>query len=170
MSEPVATMNAEALFTFIEADLRPYVEGFLKGHLSIAKDPFEVTELLGEGPGRFRVILAWDGEEIVGESGSRSGIVAHRIRAVVSHNRGLSVLKGENIAIKRGNDRSLMALTTLVRDRLRTLTLPAPATSRVLEYQGSDPVSVDADGKVAKLDAFETRWRVYAAMTKAVMR
>ena len=81
MSAPLA-LTAEDLLKQIHAHLTPFVEVAQKGYLSIARDPLEITELLGEAPGRFRAILNWAGEKTTGDH--RSGIVTHEFTIVVS--------------------------------------------------------------------------------------
>ena len=152
------------LFALIEGDLRPWVEQEKNGRLSIAADPFEVQELLGEAPGRFRVILAWDGDESIGHH--RTGVVAHKLRVIVSHNRGLAVLKGSNLSASRANDAPLMRLATEVRDRVRTINLPNIESGRQLQYLGCEPMSIETEGRGFQLDAYQLTFRLPAAITR----
>jgi hypothetical protein len=156
------------LFALIEGDLRPWVETEKNGRLSIAKDPFEVQELLGEAPGRFRVILAWDGEKSIGHH--QTGVVAHELRVIVSHNRGLAAIKGSNLSAGRAGDVPLMKLATDVRDRLRTINLPNNQTSRQLQYLGCEPVSIESEGRSFQLDAYQLTFRLPAAITRLSSR
>lgn len=159
-------LNNKELFAKIVADLKPYVTATLYGFLSVARDPFEVIELLGEAPGRFRVILAWDGEDQAGIS-ARSGVVNHKFRIVVSHNRGLSILRGENRTVARGEDKPLMELANLVRDRARSIALPNNETGRVLEYKGCEPIRAEFEGgRAGMLDAYELKFELKAAITR----
>jgi len=166
MPDPAPALNAKDLFALLVADLAPYVKDTLHGLFSVARDPFEVIELLGEAPGRFRVILSWEGEEPVGTR-PQSGIVRHRLKAVVSHNRGLSILRGENRTVARGEDAPLMELAQLVRDRLRSALLPEGDTAHQLEYAGTEPIRAETtQGLAAQLDAFEINFRLLAALTR----
>jgi hypothetical protein len=157
-----ATLNQVDLFNLIKGDLAPYL-ATLGGLLSIARDPWEVQELLAEAPGRFRVILAWDGEDTLGDH--RSGIVAHKFKAIVSHNRGLALIKGTNLSLNRATDAPLMTLANQVRDRMRTMAFQNNPTSILLQYQGADLVKVDTQTQSLQLDAYELRWRFPAAIT-----
>lgn len=163
---PDPALNAKDLFALLVADLRPYVTDTLMGIFSVARDPFEVIELLGEAPGRFRVIFSWEGEESIGTR-PQSGVVKHRFKVVVSHNRGLSILRGENRTVARGEDKPLMELAQLVRDRLRSALLPDGATGIQLEYGGCEPIRAETtQGLAAQLDAFELTFRLVAALTR----
>lgn len=166
MPAPAAALNAHHLFALLVADLEEYVVDALHGIFSVARDPFEVIELLGEAPGKFRVILAWEGEESIGTR-PQSGIVKHRFKVVVSHNRGLSILRGENRTVARGDDPPLMELAQLVRDHLRSALLPDGETGIQLEYAGCDPIRAETtQGLAAQLDAFELTFRLPAALTR----
>jgi hypothetical protein len=93
--------------------------------------------------------------------------VKHKLKAVVSHNRGLSILRGENRTVTRGEDKPLMELAQLVRDRLRTALLPNGETGRALEYRGCSPIRAEtAQGLAAQLDAYELTFELVAALTR----
>lgn len=159
-------LNAKDLFALLRADLEPYVQDTLRGIFSVARDPFEVIELLGEAPGRFRVILAWEGEEPLGELAT-SGIAAHTFKVVVSHNRGLSILRGENRSGGTRDERPLLELAQLVRDRLRSAVMPNQDTGRRLQYRGCSPVRAEVEGAaLTQLDAYELRFTLPAALTR----
>lgn len=166
MAAPAAALNAEELFALIKGDLKPYVEGTLSGIFSEARDPFEVIELLGEAPGRFRVILAWDGENPAAGTLPISGIGTHKLKVVVSHNRGLSILRGVSLHAAEAGRPSLMTLTRQVRDRLRTLLFSPSDTSRRLAYQGATPIRAEIEGKATQLDAYELNFELTAALTR----
>lgn len=144
---------------FFEA-LEPFVVTASSGHLSVARDPVEVLELLGQAPGSFRVILAWWGEKPTGSK--YSGIVEHEIHVIVSQNRGLPLLKGANLFLSAANpgDPTLTNLVGQVRDLLRGLEFPDKITEKVLTYAGCDPVAVDGTA----IDAYTLVFRLIAAL------
>lgn len=146
------------IFALLKDALRPFVETTKKGVFSTAGDQLEVLQLLGESPGRFRVILAWEGEETIGQHSS--GIVQHEIHVIVSHNRGLSILRGENLSVRRADDPSLMALTNEVRDLVRSLVLPNLRTSKLFEYGGAKAVVVEG----TPIDAYRLTFAIKAAI------
>lgn len=151
-------MTTETLYNFIASDLKAFTER-MNGIFSRAADPFEVIELLGESPGKFRVILMWAGEEPAGES-RRSGIVESKFTITVSNNRGLPLMKGANLSLPRGTTTPLMGRVAAVRDHLRVMTLPVEVTSGQLEYLGATPVKYEG----APLDAYELNFNTYAAL------
>lgn len=50
-------MTTAEILTTLRDTLRQYAAAY-RGHVSIARDPFHVLELLGETPASFRVIVA----------------------------------------------------------------------------------------------------------------
>lgn len=157
----IIVLNQIDLFGLIKTDLQAIGGGIL---VSIARDPWEVQELLAEAPGRFRVIMCWDGEDTIDDH--RTGLVAHKFRFIVSQNRGLPVIKGLNLSVGRAGDPALMTLANTVRDRLRTISFPDNKTSILLQYQGSDLVKVETGGMSLNLDAYELRFRFPAAINR----
>ncbi len=145
------------IFDAIQADLQPFMAA-QKGLISIAKDPYEVLELLGYQPGTLRVIIAWDGEEAIGHESS--GIAKQLISVLVSRNRGLSVLKGDSLSASGGAWESLTKLTGQVRDRLRRLRFPEASTSEQLAFEGTETVVVEN----YPLDAFRIKFSLKIAL------
>lgn len=156
-------LAAEDLMKQIHEHLVPFVETASKGYLSIARDPLEIIEQLGQAPGRFRCILHWAGEAPAPDTHKDSGIVTHTFQIIVSHNRGLSIVKGANLFLARGNDKPLMTLCGDVRDLLRTLRFPKDVTSVTLAYAGTEPVAVDG----TQIDAYTQTWQLTAALPSA---
>ncbi len=157
-------LQTHELFKLIADDLTAFAPA-VKGVFSRARDPFEVIELLGESPGKFRVILLWTGEDIAGDS-RRSGVVETKFSVTVSHNRGLGIVQGGNLTVGRGTEPPLQELLGLVRERLRSLVLPDVTTARLLEYIGCEPVKYEG----APLDAYELRFATFAALPFAEPR
>lgn len=130
--------------------------------VSIASDPFEVYEILAEGPARVRVILHWVGDK--DDSGEKFdlGIVRNAIEVIISHNRGLQIRPGDSLL--RGTDTrpSLVALLSSLRSRVRSLILPEDdATTRSFEYRGTDPV-VTPEG--LRLDAYRLHFEIWGSL------
>lgn len=155
-------LAAEDLMQRIYEHLTPFVQTAEKGFLSIARDPLEIIEQLGQAPGRFRVILNWAGEKPVEGTHRDTGVVVHEFNVVVSHNRGLGIIKGGNLFLARGDDKPLITLCGNVRDLLRSLRFPARVTDEILTYAGTDPVAVDG----TQIDAFNQTWRLTAALPR----
>ena len=160
--EPRDALSAQDLLKRLYTELWPFVEVHAKGHLSIARDPYEVIELLGQAPGSFRVILNWTGEHLAPDTNRDTGVVVHEFQVTVSHNRGLSIISGASAFIpdRPGEDKTLVALTVIVRDKLRGLRFPGGVTDEVLTYVGTEPVAVDK----TPLDAFTQTWTLMAIL------
>lgn len=152
--------NADEIFNAIADELEPFAKSN-GGVFSRAEDPFQLIELLGQGPGMFRVILNDDGDEQAGDS-PRSGIVRIRYKITVSHNRGLPVTLGQAVARPVGNTPSLLARVTLIRDFVRQLTFPDGATSGRLDYGGREVVRVED----LPMDAYALNFSILAALPR----
>ncbi|MGC3991693.1 MAG: hypothetical protein QM796_18780 [Chthoniobacteraceae bacterium] len=148
--------NQIDIFTMVKTQLAALVQQ-QKGVLSIATNPGEVMELLGEAPGRFRVILNWTGEHTQGDY--RSGIVKHTLQVIVSQNRGLAAIKGANLSVTRAGDPPLMTLANQVRDSLRALVLP-DQTSKLLHYLHTEPTHHEHH----PLDAYTQTYAIFSAI------
>lgn len=156
-------LSAEQLSLIIFEALKPYVEISQKGRLSVARDPLDIIELLGEGPGTFRVIIAWSGEKPQGNK--YSGIVEHEWRVVVSANRGLPLLTGSNLFLPRSTTTgpTLIEWHSRVRDILRQLQFPDRITEKVLTYAGAEPDAINGQ----LIDSYTQTWRLIAALPPA---
>jgi hypothetical protein len=155
-------LTIEELMQRIYGALKPFVEEHARGHLSIARDPYEMLELLGQAPGSFHCMLLWTGDKAFGDR--YSGIVNHEFHVTVSHNRGLSLLRGESMYlgnVPRGHDdKPLVALLAIVRDKLWAMEFPDRVTDRKLIYVGTDPVVIDN----TPIDAFTMTWTLRAVL------
>lgn len=154
-------MNDEALFASIADQLEPAVAS-LGGVFSRAQDPFQVMELLGQGPGMRRVILHDDGEDKAGDR-DPCAVALHRYKVTVSGNRGMFGLLGQSVTLGDAKTSSLLAFVSAVRDALRGFTFPPGLTSERLFYQGRNTVSYEG----ARLDAYELSFTLFAALPAA---
>ena len=157
MSTAAQPLNDEQLFAVIADQLAPAVAA-LQGKFSIAQDPFEVMELLGQGPGTFRVILHDDGEDRAGDS-TFAAMTLHRYKVTVSTNRGLPLILGQPVVKGDASTPSLLARTNAVRDAMRAFEIPN-CTWKRLSYQGRATVTYDG----ARLDAYELTFTLLAAL------
>lgn len=157
-------MTTNALFDEIAETLAGFAD-HANGQFSRARDPFEVLELLGNGPGKFRVILMWQGDEPAGQEPT-SGIVESRFVVTVSSNRGLPAIQGGNLSAPPTGGVSLMDWVNDVRCLLRALNISDTGTSHKLRYGGS--AAVEYEG--ARLDAYELRFSIFAALQDETTR
>lgn len=152
-------LNAHELFNLLADDLTAFAADE-SAQFSRAADPFHILELLGEAPGKFRIILGWLAETIEGHH--RSGIVKHRFVVVVSANRGLQVVQGKQLSVARGSEDPLMQRVAAVRDRVRSFSFPTDEkqTEGVVEYGGCEPTKFEG----VNLDAYELTFYLRAAL------
>jgi hypothetical protein len=148
-----------ALLLRVHDDLKPWVASE-KGHLSIARDPFDVIELLGANPPGFNILLLWEGDEDFLDQ-PLAGIVRHNISVVVSSNRGLRMWKGENLHRPGPGQPALLDRVDQVRQRIRALRLEDEVTDQIFLYKGCEPESTP-DG--LPLDAYRLRFQIHAAI------
>jgi hypothetical protein len=127
-------IDQTGLMQLTHAFLQPRIAA-MSGTLAVAHDPWHVYEILSQSPAGFLCVLAWEGEDTVGDRDS--GIVRQKLYTVVTHNRGLHAEPGKNLFLK--GERSLTALAGSVRDHLRAAELPDEATSRLFAYTGTAP-------------------------------
>jgi len=155
------THSPAELLLALEADITLWASS-QTAMVSIASDPFEVYEILAEGPARVRVILHWAGD--VDDSGEKFdlGIVKNRIEVILSHNRGLQVRPGDNLLRGSGTRPALVALLASLRSQIRSLVAPADgASTRIFEYRGCEPV-VTPEGM--RLDAYRMHFEIWSSL------
>ena len=139
----------------LKGELEAYVAA-QKGQLSVANDPFEVIELLGESPTGFRVIILWEGDEdATGQP--LAGIVNNTIAVIVSHNRGLRMWKGENLHKDYGDQPALLTRLADLRAQIRAYEWPEDLTDSHLLYLGTQP---ETTPEGLPLDAYRMRFRL----------
>lgn len=112
-----------------------------KGKVYIAKDPWNVLELLAESPSGFRCILHWAGDKLLGEQEDLP-LMTSRLEVILSCNLGLTAaaetaLVEESAITARP---SLLNLVNKVRERMLQKLWPADYTEEQIRYVGTDPV------------------------------
>lgn len=159
----MAAQSINALFEVLATALGNYA-AWAGSQFSRARDPFEVIELLGNGPATFRTVLLWMGDEPAGESRSPS-IVKSKFVVTISTNRGLHVTPGASLSLPRGQ-MSLMDYAEDVRIILRHHTELGEDTSKILTYEGCEPVRFEG----AALDAYELNFSLNTALPQSNSR
>lgn len=120
------------LLLLLEARLKPWAAA-RKGLISIAGDPGDLLEALGEGPKTFRVVLNWAGDD--DQTGQEeAGIVTNRIEVWLIKSKGLRLKPGDHLV--RGAAPFLQLLSDL-RAWLRAMEFPDDVTDNTLLYKGA---------------------------------
>ncbi len=130
----------EQLLQYLHDDLVPFVREY-KGTLSVARDPWNFLELLGEAPSGWRCVLHWAGDENQMQD-APAAFNKNEFHLGVTCNLGLTAAPGEATMKKRpGGAPSLLRLVQLTRERVRGLVFPQGTTGQP-NYLGCDPVSL----------------------------
>lgn len=97
MSNAATVLDAHELLTRVAEVLRPLVEK-QGGALSLAADPVHAGELLSVGPQGFRVVLALDDEEPIGDPQASDRAVRCGFSLFVQRSKGLPAKAGADVA------------------------------------------------------------------------
>lgn len=140
-------MRPEQIILPLKESLERFAKGW--GHVSVAKDPFNVYEQLTQGPDGTLIVLHWDGDASAGQS-RMSPIVDNRIEVYVGRNRGLTLNPNESLLKKDlvygGNP--LYESASDVREHLRAFDFNTVASvdetqhERSLSYAGAESVAL----------------------------
>lgn len=112
-----------------------------KGKTLIAKDPWNVLELLAESPSGFRCILHWAGDKLLGDQEDLP-LVTTRLEVILSCNLGLTadaqtaLVEESNITARP----SLLNIVSTIRERILQKLWPASYTEEQIRYVGTEPV------------------------------
>lgn len=130
--------SPEQLLQHLVDDLQPFVRE-RRGLLSVAADPYNFLELLGEAPSGWRCVVHWAGDENQSPD-IPAAFLRNEFHVGISCNLGLTAKPGEAAMKKRpGGAPSLVQLVQLTRTRIRELVFPDGTTGQAA-YQGCEPV------------------------------
>ena len=151
MNDP---LTPAAILTTLKTSLEAYLAP-KKGKLFLARDPFDALSLLAESPAGFRVILHWAGDSPMGDDGAEDGVVLAHVELILSHNVGLTLVKGANLITARAGQQPLYELVSQVRAHLRAIEWPDEVSFGSFFYRGCESVFTP-DG--VPLDAYKLRF------------
>jgi hypothetical protein len=164
-------MTPEAIITKVRDALNTW--GGDKGaRVSLARDPFDVLELLTVGPMEALICLSWGGDELfdlgLGETDAGtdddnvSPAATQILEVTVGQGLGLNVVKDWRLIAGKGNRPGVLARVNAVRAHILSLLLPNDETTlRRFSYRGCDPWSTP-DG--VPLAAFKLKFGLVAAV------
>ena len=158
-------MTLDAMMTALYDDLLPWVEG-KKGRLSVAKDPWNVLEILVNGPQGFQVILHWGGDSDVGELPGEP-MAENIIEVIVGYSLGLQAKPDVALIKNQATRSSLLKHVNDVRARVLAYVFPAEETGESLQYAGCEPL-VTPDG--IPLAAYKFRAKLTARVEQEASR
>jgi hypothetical protein len=125
----------------LKAKLDAWARGH-RGQVSIAKDAWNVLELLAECPAGFRVIVHWAGDKNIGNQDGIENLpmVTALIQVTLSNNLGLTAKPEQALAENvPGRQMPLLKLIGLARERIFKITWPE-SIAESIRYVGCDPV------------------------------
>lgn len=106
---------------------------------SIARDPYDVLELLTIGPAGMRLVLHWAGDDALGEQ-TEAPLATQALEVVLGYNLGLSAQQ-DSALIQPGAGRpALLQLVSDLRQAVLALEFPTEVTMSYLAYAGCKPV------------------------------
>ncbi|MFA5058267.1 MAG: hypothetical protein WC485_09155 [Opitutaceae bacterium] len=153
-------MTIPEIMQAIHADLADWV-GEHKGTLSVAKDPWNVLELLTQGPAGFLVVLHWAGDDALGEQ-EQDPLAGNQIDVIVGYNLALEPQPEVALFKPRGTRPALLALVNDCRARVLSMVFPDDhETTRALGYGGAEAVTLPNGWPLA---AYKFRVRLDAAV------
>jgi len=133
-------MRLDEILEALRADLEPWVKT-KRGQLSIALDPWNVLELLVNGPQGFQVILHWGGDDATGDQPAEP-LADNTLEVIVGYNLGLNA-RPDLALVKNLPERpSLLKLVNDVRARVLSYVFPPDVTMQTPEYAGCKPVTL----------------------------
>lgn len=159
-------MTPAQIIAPLASELETFVQPW--GHVSVAQDPFNVYEVLTQGPHASLVVVHWAGDQHEA-SDYRVGIVRATLEIYVGRNRGLHLDKGRMLSEADPFDGEPALYTTVsdIRDFVRTFNFsaaPDVEAERVDDYAhylGADPVPMP-DG--IPLAAYRIRFGLYHSL------
>ena len=130
----------------IQADLVEWAST-TNGHISIAKDPWNVLEILAESPTGLRVILHWAGDKQLGDVDDLP-LATASVEVILGYAMGLGKDPGSDLVTAQFNARpAVLDLVSDLRGRLLSLDMDSDPqnndeAAETLRYIGTDPVTL----------------------------
>ena len=135
-------LRIDQIVSSIQAALQAFAQGLSPaGTVSIARDPFNVLELLAANPSGYRLILHWAGDENVSEL-PFVPLLRHKIEVVFGSNLGLTAKPDLALVQQIGDRPALFAQVDNLRSLLLGLQFANDTTGGFLEYAGAEPLII----------------------------
>ena len=139
-----------------------------KAVVFIAKDPWNILELLAQSPAGMRIILAWAGDQALGEQVQAIGST-NKLEVILSYNLGLTVQPDAALLQASADRPALLDIISDLRNRVLSLCVPDAETGVDLSarYVEGDIVTTP-DG--IPLSAYKLKFEFDAAFPDYDMR
>ena len=108
---------------------------------SIARDPFEVLELLAADSPGLRLVVHWAGDEPLGDQMAQAPLVTTALEIVLGLNLGLTATPDRQLLTGGAARPALYQLVSDLRLAVLAIEFPNLATTAFLAYGGTRPVA-----------------------------
>jgi hypothetical protein len=112
-----------------------------KARPSIARDPFEVLELLGADTPGLRLVVHWAGDEPLGDQMEQEPLVTTTLEVVLGLNLGLTATPDRQLLSGGPLRPALYQLISDLRAAVLAIEFPNLATTAFLSYGGTQPLA-----------------------------
>jgi hypothetical protein len=109
--------------------------------ISIARDPFEVLELLGADTPGLRLVVHWAGDEPLGDQMEQAPQVTTTLEVVLGLNLGLTAMPDRQLLTGGASRPALYQLISDLRVAVLAVQFPNLATTDFLAYAGTRPLA-----------------------------
>jgi hypothetical protein len=154
MYDDATPLRPDQIVTAIVNGLTPWAASH-KAKISIARDPYEVLELLGADTPGLRLVVHWGGDEPLGDQMPQEPAVTTTLEVILGLNLGLTATPDKMLLTGSATRPALYQLISDLRAAVLAITFPNLATSDFLSYAGTRPLTAP-DG--VPLAAYSSRY------------
>jgi hypothetical protein len=155
MSPLTVTQILVALFTALQTWAAP-----LHGKVSIARDPFNVLEILSANPAGYRLVVHWAGDDNISDI-DQLPLVEHTLEIVLSYNLGLTRTPDQGLVASSTSRPPLYDVLDSLRSFVLAVQYPTEQTGSYAVYAGAKPF-ITPDG--IPLAAYVLTFKLKAAV------
>ena len=136
-----------------------------KAKISIARDPFEVLELLSADTPGLRLVVHWSGDEPLGDQMAQEPLVTTTLEIILGLNLGLTAVPDKQMLTGGPLRPALYQLISDLRTTVLAIQFPNLATTDFLAYAGTRPMAAP-DG--VPLAAYSSRFTLESVVPSPV--
>ena len=133
-------MTPDKILLALKTDLEARWAASNKARVSLASDPWNVLELLVNGPAGLLLVLHWAGEDQLGDQ-EQAPLATQKIDVILACNLGPEIEKGSGLVKDTPQRQALLALVASLRDEILSLTCPDEETGTYFAYAGAEGVT-----------------------------
>jgi hypothetical protein len=160
MYDDATPLRPDQIVTAIVNGLTPWA-GAHKARISIARDPFEVLELLGADTPGLRLVVHWGGDDPLGDQMQQAPLVTTTLEIIVGLNLGLTATPDKQLLTGSASRPALYQLISDLRAAVLAIQFPNLSTTGFLSYAGTHAMTAP-DG--IPLAAYSSRYTLEGAL------